>query len=157
MGWVSLTLRKQSLQLAISDAEFRDIELSRKLRKCHRNLAYEQSVYNADKTRELNDARATYTAMRNSRPSVKSEGYAEWQNAYSDAKEDYEQQRNDIEDYYDGILEELERDATDEEDAINQERTTLEAQLEAMRTELEAVGEQISQDIQNGKLKLGGN
>lgn len=156
MGWISLSLRKLSLKAAISDGEFRDIELSRQVRQNARNLSYEQSIYNADKTQELNDAREAYTAVRKQRPSVDSDGYADWQNKYADAKEDYEREKNDIEDYYDGIMEELEYDATNEEERITEEQSTLEAQLEAWNSELEAINDQISTDIDNSQINLGG-
>ncbi len=154
MGWISLTLRRQSLQSAIQEHELRDIELSRQTRRVHRQLSYDQSIYNADKTYELKVAKEAYMAVREQRPDVASSEYAQWAAEYADAKEDYEAQKMDINDYYDGIMEELETEATDEETRIQDEQTTLEAQLEAMRAELETVKEQIKSDIDSSKISL---
>ena len=154
MGWITLTLRKKSLQLNIQEYELRDIELSRQQRRVHRQLSYDQSVCEADRTEELRVSKEKYVAVRNARPSVQSEEYAEWSVEYAIAKEVYEEEKLYINDYYDGINEELETDATDEETRIQDEQTSLEAELEAMRAELETVKEQISSDIDSSKINL---
>ena len=154
MGWISLTLRRQSLQAAIQEHELRDIELSRQTRRVHRQLSYDQSICDADKTSELRAIKESYIAIRDQRPDVSSDEYQEWSQEYANAKEDYEAQKLDINDYYDGINEELETEATDEETRLQDEQTTLEAQLEAMRAELDTVKEQISSDIDSSKISL---
>ncbi len=155
MGWVTLTLRKLTLRSEVNSLELRDLQMSRQIRGIQRNLSYEQSVYNKLKTQELNEAKKTYLEIRDGeRPSVSSSEYAEWQLKYSAANEDYQDQKQNINNYYDDILNELEEAATDEETRIQEEQTTVEAQLEAMRSEMESVGEQISSDIESSKLNL---
>ncbi len=154
MGWVTLTLRKQTLKSSINTAEFQDIQLSRKLRATQRHLSYDQSIYNADKSQELKDAKSAYTNIKNQRPSVDSTEYEQWKVDYANAQEEYNAQKQDIEDYYDGIMSELEDEAATEENRVQEEQTSLEAQLQAMNAELETVSEQISSDIDAQKIKL---
>ena len=155
MGWVTLALRKQTLQAEINSAEYQDIQLSRDLRRVQRHLSYDQSIYNADKAQELKDAKDGYKTTRDARPSnIDSKEYAEWEVKYKEAQEDYQEHKSQIEDYYDGIQQELEEDASLEEQAIQEEQAQLEAQLQAMRAELETINEQIKSDIDAQKISL---
>jgi len=154
MGWVTLSLRKLTLRTQINDFELQDITLSRQLRTTQRHRAYDKSRLEASKKSEITEAKKAYTKAREDRPEVTSEEYAEWQANYAAAKEEYEAQKLDIDDYYDGLMEDIEEEATDEENRIQEEQTTLEAELEAVRQELEAVNEQISSDIQSSKISL---
>lgn len=154
MGWVSLLLRKQSLRESINNTEMQKIALSRQLRSYQRRASYEQTIFNNDKTQELRDAKEPLDALRESRPSVDSDEYKEWQQEYMDAKEDYEAQKVDINDYYDQIMNEMEEESTDEESRITVEQDQLEAQLEHMNQELQSISEAISSDIQSTAIKL---
>ena len=154
MGWVTLNLRKLSLRSGVNSLELRDLQMSRQVRGIQRNLSYEQSVYNKLKKQELNEAKSEYLKIRDARPDISSDDYAEWQMNYSAANEDYQDEKQDINDYYDDILNELEEAATDEETRLQEEQTTVESQLEAMRSEMESVNEQISSDIENSKLNF---
>ena len=154
MAWTTLTLRKKDLKNTINIHELRDIELSRETRAVQRQLSYNQSIFNAEKTKELRDAKSDYSAVKKDRPGIKDDDYQEWQQKYADAKEDYEEQKTNIEEYYDSEMNEIEEEATDRENDIEQERTTLEAQLQAVRSELESVNDQIKSDIDSSKLTL---
>ncbi len=154
MGWVTLTLRKQTLKACISDSQFRDIQLSRETRSIERHLAYDKSCYNSEKQRELADAKSAYMDIRNKRPSIDSEEYQQWKVEYAEAQEDYQAKKQDIQDYYDDLMEEIELEAKEEQDRIEDEKTTLEAELQAMQSELEAVSEQIKTDIDSSKITL---
>ncbi len=166
MGWVTLTLRKKDLKNTISEYELRDIELSRETRSVQRQLAYEQSIFNADKTKELRAAKANYTAVKGQKVELPDDttdkeamkayntAYDEWKTNYAMAKEDYEAKKVEIEDFYDDQMNEIEQEATDRENDIEQERTTIEAQLQAVRSELESVNDQIKSDIDSSKLTL---
>lgn len=154
MGWVTLTLRKQTLKADINETQFQDIQLSRELRAVSRNLSYEKSVFNTKKSSEVESAKETLNKIRDQRPSIESDEYKEWRQEYSDAREEYLAKKQDIEDYYDTVLEDLENDATDNENAKQDEQTQLEAQLEALQAELETVSEQIKSDIDADKISL---
>ena len=166
MGWVTLTLRKKDLKNTISEYELRDIELSRETRSVQRQLAYDQSIFNADKTKELRAAKANYTAVKGDKVKLPDDttdkeamkayntAYEDWKTKYDMAKEDYEAKKVEIEDYYDSEMNEIEEEATDRENNIEQERTTIEAQLQAVRSELESVNDQIKSDIDSSKLTL---
>ena len=103
MSWVTLTLRKLTLRAEINSLELRDIQMSRQIRSIQRNLSYEQSIYNNSKQHELNAAKSAYLEIRDDRPETDSDEYADWQLDYSAAREDYEAQKQDINDYYDEI------------------------------------------------------
>ncbi len=154
MAWISLALRKQSLKADINELTNYDIQLSRKKRQVHRHLSYEQSANKSAKTAELRAIKEPYMALRKMRPDTKSENYQDWQNAYNDAKEDYQAQKADIEDYYDELNEELETEAQDEEDQIDEEITQTETQRDAMNAELQALQDQIKTEIQSSAIKF---
>ena len=136
MGWVTLAARKQSLRLAMSNLEMRDLQISRTLRSTQRTMAYEQSIIKNNKAVELRDIKETYEEVRDARPEdMQSEEYSEWYMEYQAAKEDYEAQRLEITEMYDDQLAMLEEEASDEEAMLQQEQTTVEAQLEAMQAE----------------------
>ena len=154
MAWMTLALRKQTLKAQISSLNNEDIQLSRKVRAVHRNLSYEQSVFSAEKKLELRDAKSQYMAIRNQRPDTDSEEYEQWKVEYSEAQEDYQAQKQDIEDYYDDLTEELEQEAQDEEDALQEEITRTETQRDAMNAELQAITDQIKTEIEGSAIKF---
>ncbi len=154
MGWVSLLLRKQTLRQSINEHQMQKIALSRQLRSYQRQSSFDETVFNNDKSQELRAAKEPLDALRKERPNVDSDEYKEWQQEYNDAKEKYESEKIDINDYYDGILNELEEEATDEETRITTEQDELQAQLDNMSQELEALSDAISTDIQNTALKF---
>ena len=154
MGWVSLSLRKLSLRANISNLELRDIQISRTLRQTQRNLSYEQSIMTNNRTGELRDIKAVYDEIKGDRPEIDSDEYNEWYMDYQDAREQYEFEKNEIQQYYDDQLAMLEEEAADKEAMLQQEQTTVEAQLEAARAELEAVSEQISADIESSAIQF---
>lgn len=155
MAWICLNLRKQSLLADINSTELRDLQLGRKRRAVHRNKSYDQSVINRSKKLELADAKEAYMALRESKPEdYGSDEYNEWYQSYTEAQEDFNFAKTEINDYYDMILQEMEEEAADEEAIIDEEQTYLEAELEAMTAELESVKERISKDIEQGTIKL---
>ena len=151
---MTLALRKQSLKAEINSLNFDDIQLSRKVRAVHRNLSYEQSVFSAQKKLELRAAKSEYMAIRNERPDVDSEDYEDWKVEYAAAQEDYQAQKQDIEDYYDDLNEEIESEAQDEEDAIQEQITRTETQRDAMSAELQAITDQIKTEIEGSAIKF---
>ena len=155
MGWVTLSLRKLSLRAEINALEMRDIQMSRQIRSIQKELSYEQSIFNKSKKEELFAAKQPYLDMREERPDGDDQqAYNEWSVEYSDAQRDYEERKQEINQYYDDMMQELEEEATDEETRLQEEQTVLEAQLEALRAEMETVSEQISSDIDSQKIKL---
>lgn len=157
MGWVTLTLRKLTLRAEINNLELRDLQLSRELRRVHREKSYEQSVYNRAKKEELAAAKSALDNIRNSKSSdweYGSNEYKQWQEQYALAKEDYEGQKLDINNYYDDLQNEMEEETTDKETEIQDEQTEIEAQLQAMRAELETVNDQIGSDVKDQAIKL---
>lgn len=154
MGWVSLTLRKLSLRSGIQASELRDIQISRAIRSNNRQLSADQSIQNKSKQEELEAAKADYMEVRDDKPEADSPEYNEWYQSYAEAKEDFESQKLDINNYYDDILKELEEEATDRETRYQEEQTTLESQLESLRAEFDSVKEQISSDIESSSIDL---
>ena len=155
MGWVTLTARKQSLRLAISSYEMREIEISRETRRSHRNYAYDQSIMKNNKQAELLAARESYFEIRDEKPEDReSDEYQDWLEEYNVAKEDYQAEQNDINNMYDSELEMLEQESQEEETLLQEEQTTLESQLEALRSEFDVVKEQISKEIEEAQFQL---
>ena len=154
MAWMTLALRKQSLKAEINSLTNEDIQLSRKVRSVHRNLSYEQSVFDAQKKSELRSAKSKYMKIRNERPDVDSEQYEEWKVEYAAAQEDYQAQKQDIEDYYDQVNEEIEAEAQDEEDALQDQITRTETQRDAQSAELQAITDQIKSEIESSAIKF---
>lgn len=155
MGWVTLTARKQSLRLAISDHQMRDIELSRKRRRMQRTSAYDIMVMQSNKSLELREIKNDYNEVRDARPEDRtSDEYNDWYMEYQEAKENYEAEKLDISETYDQEIAMLEQEKSDAEADIDQEQVTVEAQLEAMNAEFDVVKEQISKEIENSTIKL---
>ena len=155
MGWVSLSLRKASLRMDISNLELRDIQISRTLRSTQRQMHYDQSIIKNNKAADLLEIKNTYDAIKDERPEdMQSDEYNEWYQKYTDAKEEYEYERLQITEMYDDQLAMLEEEASDKEAELQQEQTTVEAQLEAMRAEFDVVKEQISKDIESSVMHL---
>ena len=154
MAWMTLALRKQTLKAEINSLSCEDIQLSRKVRSVHRNLSYEQSVFDAQKKSELRTAKSAYLEIRNQRPDVDSEEYEEWKTEYAAAQEDYQAQKQDIEDYYDDLNEQIEAEAQDEEDALQEQITRVETQRDAQSAELQAITDQIKTEIESSAIKF---
>ena len=154
MAWITLALRKQTLKAEINSLNYEDIQLSRQQRAVHRHLSYEQSVFSAEKKDKLRDIKAEYDAVRNKRPDVKDEGYEDWKYEYAKAQEDYQAFKQNIEDYYDDVNSDLEADAQDEEDEIQEQITMVETQRDAMSAELQAISDQIKTEIDNSTIKF---
>ena len=156
MGWISLSLRKQTLKAGIAQEQLRNLQISREIRSIQRQLSYSQSIYDLDKTNELNAAKDDFNAVKADRPDdINSDAYQEWRQEYDEAKMEYEEAKVEINDYYGDIYNELEQEAQDRQTALEQEQATVEAQMEAMQAELEAVQEQISTEIQNSAISFG--
>lgn len=156
MGWITLTLRRDSLEINGNNLEMRDLQLSRRMRTIQKNLAHDQSVFSKNKKSELAKIKATYDEVKNKRTGLEygSDEYNQWQTDYAAAKEEYEAQKLEIENYYTDMNNEAEEESTDKENEIKDEQVTVEAQLESNKTELETVKEQISTDIDQSKIDL---
>ena len=157
MGWVTLNGRTLTLRTDINQMELQDIALSREIRGIQRNLSYQQSVYNKEKKRDLANAKREMNQVREAKPEdakYGSNAYNEWNTTYQEKRSEFEEQKVEIEDYYDGLLEEIEQEATDRETEKQEEQTVLEANLEAQRAELDVVKEQVSSDIDSSTIKF---
>ena len=155
MAWITLALRKQSIQRDISEKNCYILELSRSIRATHRHLSYDQSIYNHDKTAELRDAKEAYNQAKQNRPDVSdSEAYEKWKVDYTQAQEEYQAKKCDIEDYYDGINQDLEEEAQMEEDHFNELKTQAETQRDALNAELSALQDEVKTEIQNEAIKF---
>jgi len=154
MAWITLALRKQTLKAQVNELNYEDIQLSRKKRSVHRHLSYEQSIFNSQKKAELRDAKEEYLEIRDERPDVDSEDYEEWKVEYAAAQEDYQSEKQDIEDYYDDLNEQTEQEAQDEEDFIDEQITRVETQRDAMNQELQAITDQVKTEIESSAIKF---
>ena len=155
MGWVTLAARKQSLRLAMSNLQMRDLELSRSLRSMQRSSAYEQSIIKNNRAADLKQIKDQYDQVRDNRPEdIQSADYNDWYMEYQSAREDYEASKMQISEEYDDQLAMLEEECADKEAEIQQEQTTVEAQLEAMRAEFDVVKEQISKEIEDSVIQI---
>ena len=155
MAWMCLALRKQSLKSSVNELTYEDIQLSRKVRGVHRKLSHEKASYNAAKKSELRDIKAAYMEVRNARPGdIKSDEYQQWQVEYAAAQEDYQAAKQDIEEYYDDINEEIETEAQDEEDALQEEITETESQRDAQNAELQTITDQVKTEIEGAAIKF---
>ena len=155
MGWVTLAARKQSLRLSMNSLELRDLSLSRSTRSTQRTAAYEQSIIKNNKASELRDIKDVLDEIKRERPEdIKSDEYGEWYQEYTLAREDYEAERVEITEMYEDQLAMVEEECADKEAEFQQEQQTVEAQLEAMNAEFDVVKEQISQEIEQSKIKI---
>ncbi len=154
MGWVALSLRKQTLKAGIAEEQLRLLQLSREVRSVQRELSTEKSIYQIDKDEELRDAREEFNKVKEARVSTDDPGYGDWRNEYDIAQQEYQEQKLDINEYYDDIFTELEEEAQDKQTALEDEQASVEAQMQAMQAELESVSEQISTDIKNSAIKF---
>lgn len=155
MGWVTLTARKQSLRLAMSNLEMRDLQISRSLRSLQRESVYEQSLIKSNKNTELREIKNVFDEMKEDRPEDKqSAEYNEWYMDYELAKQEYEAEKLDINEMYDDELSRLEEETAEKEADFQREQTTVEAQLEAMQAEFDVVKEQISKEIEESAIQI---
>jgi len=157
MGWVTLTLRRETLDIEGNNLEFRDTQLSRRLRNVQKNLSHDQSVFNKNKHAELAKAKKPYEevkARKGDNMEYGSDEYNQWYQELADAKEKYEAEKLDIENRYDDMNNEAEEESTDKENEIKDEQVNVESQLESNKSELEVVKQQISTDIDQSKLNL---
>lgn len=154
MAWIPLSLRKTELKKQVSECTLNILEYSRRKNAVHRHLSYEQSRYNTEKKSELRRVKSEYTDVRNNRPDVKDDGYEDWKYEYAQAQEEYQANKQDIEDYYDDIQSDLEADAQDEEDWWQQLQTTEETQRDALNQELQAISDQIKTEIDGSTIKF---
>ena len=155
MAWVSIALRKQSLQADKNELTYQLLQLSREKRAIHRHQAYEESVFNADKSQELAAIKKEWNAAKEGRPDPSNTTeYENWKTSYSMAQEAYQSQRQDILDYYDQIQTDIEEEVQMEEDAIDDQKTQVETQRQAVDTELQSLQDQVKSEIQNEAIKF---
>ncbi len=157
MGWTTLTLRKTELRREHAEQEKRLLQISREKRQLERELHYEETCCSNRKTTELktNEFKQTMDSLKETRPDVSdSEAYQEWQTNYMSAKEDYEAAKVDINEYWDGVISDIEEESADRETLLEQEQTEIEASMEDVSQEIQSVGQAISTDIQSTALKL---
>ena len=171
MGWVTLSLRKQTLQADINELNFQDIQLSRKIRGVQRHLSYETSVFDSEKSARLKEARADYDEIKKGRPSRSdyqdqngeltdeqkekyNEAYEDWKTDYNEAREEYLAEKEEIEDEYDDMKEMLEEEAKNQEDAYNDQKTQVETQRDAENAELQALTDEIKSEIESSAIKF---
>ncbi len=154
MGWVALSLRKQTLKAGIAEEQLRLLQISREIRSIQRELSAEKSIYQIDKDEELRDAREEFNEVKQARVSTDDPGYSDWRMDYDIAQQEYQEQKLDINEYYDDIFNELEEEAQDRQTDLEDEQASVEAQMQAMQAELESVSEQISTDIKSSAIKF---
>ena len=172
MGWVTLSLRKQTLQADINELNFQDIQLSRKIRGVQRHLSYETSVFDSEKSASLKEARTDYDSAKKGRPSrseytaenyngdedaakeAYNQAYDEWKANYDEARENYLADKEEIEDEYDDMKEMLEEEAKNQEDAYNDQKTQVETQRDAENAELQALTDEIKSEIESSAIKF---
>ena len=162
MGWVTLSLRKQTLRAEINASQMQSLQLSREKRQLQRHLSYEKSIFDHQKQDKLNAAKAQYKIddLRKERSDFnpKDEGYsteyADWQSRYSIAQDAYGAQKQQIEDYYDDIAQELEEEANEREQRIQEQLDELEVQRQDMQAEFDAIKDQIKTEIQNSAISF---
>lgn len=156
MGFGTLLMGSKEERYNVNFGNLNIMQLSRQKTNNSKHLSYEQTIFNNDKAQELREAKEPLDALRKERPSVDSEEYREWQQKYNDAKEDYEAQKVDINDFYDGINNELEEESTDEETRITTSQDQIQAYVEYASQMQQAEAQGISSDIQNSTPKFGG-
>ena len=162
MGWITLALRQETLDIDCNNLELRDLQLTNELRMVEKNKSHDQSIFNKNKKAELAEIKAKYNKVKDSRPvgddgkiDTTSGEYATWQQEYALAKEEYEGGKLEIENYYSDINNENEEEATDKENEIKDEQIDVESQLESKKKESDVVKQQISTDIDWQKVKFG--
>ncbi|MBQ2983252.1 MAG: hypothetical protein IJD57_00440 [Candidatus Gastranaerophilales bacterium] len=159
MGWVTLTLRKESLRQSIHDGQSDDTRMSRTIRANSRQLSLDQTLKQNELQRLIKDAKEDtgYLALEEERKSmsVSDPGYEQWSEEFKQAQEDFQEAKVNLQDEYDIILQNLEEEATDREQRMSDQQVILEANLQAWNAELEAVNEAISSEIEAQKIKLG--
>ncbi len=74
---------------------------------------------------------------------------------YNEEVTRYEENKKNLNDDFDMQQQTLEEETTTEENSIDLEQTQIETQLESFTQELQAVKQQVSQDMQNVVIKLG--
>jgi hypothetical protein len=154
MAWITLSLRKQSLQSEVNGLNNEDVQLSRQQRAVHRHLSYEESVFDTKEKADLRKEKAAYLEIRDNRPDIDSKEYEDWKQKYAAAQEDYMAKKQDIQDYYDGVREDIESEAQDEEDRIQEQITRTETQRDAMSAELQSLTDQIKTEVQSEAIKF---
>ena len=155
MGWVTLSLRKQTLRAEISSNTFESLQLSREKRQLQRHLNYEKSLFDHKKQGELSAAKAPVNAKRDERPDdVNSDKYSTWKEQYNQIQDAYNSKKQDIEDYYDEISAQLEEEANEREQAIQEQMDELEVQRQDMQAEFDAIKDQIKTEIQNSAISF---
>lgn len=171
MGWVTLTLRKQTLRAQMNSYEFQDLTLSMQRRSLERQKSYDLSSLKVqqaslfapvkDEYQKAKDEYQDY--LRNKYSSDEDDSSSSSSNNelnlmqmdYQAAKEKYEEDKAAIEDYIDTIKEEVEAEATDKETKLDEEQTEIESILQSVQKEMESVDQQIGTDVQNSAIKFG--
>ena len=156
MSWITLTLRKQTLRGEINDAELQLLTVSRRRNAVLREKSYHTSIFRAQKNAELAEAYVEIKELRDQGRDLDkdSDEYKDWQQEYAFAKEDYMQEKQNIENYYDELIEEVEEETTEKENEFDEEQTEIESLIESYRAELESVTQQIQSDIQSETVKF---
>jgi len=155
MTWITLQpsivteyIETQRLTDALTD-------VSREERAYAREFSLEKTLIQNDQQRDLREAREEWDDLREQRPEVGSADYEEWQEEFELAQEEYAITRQEIQDYSEMMLSQVENEANDVETALGLEKTQIETQLEARKAELSTLEEASSQDIKDSAIKLG--
>ena len=175
MAWVLISLRKAELQRLHSDYQAEELQISREERQMSRQYQYEQLLVRNEEQSTIRDLKTNYNEEKSAlydqvaemRQAAKDNGesssdytnadgktIADIYNLINDLQENYTQDVNDERTIYEEDLAALEEEAADTETYYEQRKVTVETQMEAVAQELQAVGQAISQEIQNSTVKL---
>ena len=164
MGWVTLTLRKTELKRTHADYQKRLLDISREKRQMAREYHYEQTCVQNEQQAALRTLYSNYRiesdAVREQISGLDStqadyrQQYDNLQNKLAQIKEDYELNKNTETTDWEDELAMIEEEANNAETILDQEQVQIEAQLQAISAEIDAVDGAIGDQISKSTIKL---
>ncbi len=159
MGWAALSLRKMTLKQRINSLEQRLVNISQELQSMYDSSSYAQQALGVEKTQAQMALQQTY-ANNNAAISGAYQGSA---NSQDLAEYNQALQQQQLSLMYNQMIQNSLFSAKEQsmQESINQAETRLEleqeqveTQLEAARAEYQSLDQAVSQDIQDGAIKL---
>ncbi|MBR1616901.1 hypothetical protein IJ670_02000 [bacterium] len=171
MGWVLLSLRKAELQRLHSQYQAEDLRISREERQMSRQYQYEPTLVRNEQQAELRQQRDAYNEQKSLYYDMMKDARAQDSglttgvdgstmsssdiyNLINDLQSEFQAEQNDTRSIYETDLQMLEEEANDRETDYENQKVTIETQMEAVAQELQAINQAISPEIQNSTIKL---
>lgn len=157
MGWAALSCRKMALKQRINALEQRLVNISQEEQSMYDAASYSQSVLNFQKTQSMNSIYSQYSNSMSQGTvgeNASTQDLMDYNLKMQEAQMNQQFSMMNANSLFSAKEQGMQEAINNAETALETEKEQLETQLEAARAEYKSLDEAISNDIQDGAIKL---